>query len=108
MQNDVIEEFEETPKLNSKKCKFISFIIAFALKYTIVIATLITWYLYDYFIALLALTLSFIIIGIIRSKIRNSSIPTKQREFTYTDQEIADWFTKKEFCPDASSLSISL
>jgi len=98
MQENIIEEYEQTPTFSSKRCKIISFIIAFILKYTTILTTIITWYKYDYFIALLVLTLSFVIVGIIRSKIRNSSIPTKQREFTYSDKEIANWYTAKEFC----------
>jgi hypothetical protein len=57
--------------------------------------------MYDYFIAIATLLLSFIIMGIIRSKIRNSVIPMKQREYQYNDQGIADWYTAKEICNDA-------
>ncbi|MFT7005322.1 MAG: hypothetical protein ACJAWW_002696 [Sulfurimonas sp.] len=100
MENDFLEMIEQTPKLNSKKCKLISFLIRIFLQFSMYIIALVVWLMYDYFIAIATLILSFIIIGIIRSKIRNSVIPPKQREFQYTDKGIADWFTAKEFCFD--------
>ena len=61
---------------------------------------LIVWFISDYFIAIATLVLSFIIMGIVRSKIRNSVIPVNQREYQYNDQGIADWYTAKEICND--------
>ena len=98
MQENIIDMLEPTPKLYSKKCKFISLILKLFLQYTIFIVALTTWYFYDYFIAAASLLLTFIIMGIIRSKIRNSVIPLKQIEYPYNDQGIADWFTAREFC----------
>lgn len=98
MQTDFINLIEPTPKLKTKKCKIISFLLRVFLQFTTFITTLIAWYLYDFFIALLILVLSFIIMGIIRSKIRNSVIPPKQREYQYNDQGIADWYTARELC----------
>ncbi len=98
MQNDFIDMIEPTPKIRTKKCKAVSFIIWIFLKYSIYVVTLLTWYLYDYFIAFFALILSFIVVGIIRSKLRNSVIPLKQREYQYSDRGIADWYTAKELC----------
>ena len=98
MQNDYIDLMESTPKLHSKKCKIMAFILKIFLQYTTFIIALISWYLYDYFIAIAILLLTFIIMGIVRSKIRNSVIPLKQREYQYNDKDIADWFIAKEFC----------
>ncbi|RLF03703.1 MAG: hypothetical protein DRJ64_08020 [Thermoprotei archaeon] len=98
MQNDFIEMIEPTPKLNSKKCKLIALLLRVFLQFTTFIVSLLAWYLFDYFIAILTLVLSFIIIGIIRSKLRNAVIPLKQREYQYNDQGIADWYTAKELC----------
>jgi len=98
MQTDFIELMEPTPKLRTQKCKIISLIIRIFLQFTTFIAALITWYIYDYFIAGAILLLSFVIMGIIRSKIRNSVIPEKQREYQYNDQGIADWYTARELC----------
>ena len=100
MQNDFIEMIEPTPKLNSKKCKLISFLLRIFLQYSMYIVSLTAWYIYDYFIAIATLILTFIIMGIVRSKIRNSAIPPKQREYQYNDQGIADWYTAKEICND--------
>ena len=98
MQTDFIELIEPTPILRTKKCKFISFLIRSFLQYTTFIAALLAWYIYDYFIAIAILLLSFIVMGIIRSKIRNAVIPSKQKEYQYNDQGIADWYTARELC----------
>jgi len=98
MQNNFIDMMEPTPKLHSKKCKLISFLLRIFLQFSIYIVGLITWYFFDYFIAIGTLLLSFIIMGIIRSKLRNSVIPVKQREYQYNDQGIADWYTAKMLC----------
>ena len=98
MQNDFIDLIEPTPTLHSKRCKAIAFILKIFLQFTTFIVGLITWYLSDYFLAIATLLLSFIIMGIIRSKLRNSVIPPSQREYQYNDQGIADWYTAKELC----------
>jgi len=98
MENDYIDLIEPTPKLHSKKCKFISFVLRVFLQFSTFLSSLIAWYVYDYFIAMLTLVLSFIIMGIIRSKLRNAVIPLNQREYQYNDKGIADWYTAKELC----------
>lgn len=98
MSNDFIEMIEPTPKLHSKKCKAVSFVLWMFLQFSTYAVTLSVWYIYDYFMAFFALILSFIIIGIIRSKLRNSVIPIKQREYHYNDKGIADWYTARELC----------
>ncbi|MCD4668482.1 MAG: hypothetical protein K8R44_07875 [Sulfurimonas sp.] len=100
MQNDYIDLIESTPELHSKKCKIMAFILKIFLQYTTFITALISWYFYDYFIAIAILLLTFIIMGIVRSKIRNSVIPLKQREYQYNDKDIADWFIAKELYCD--------
>lgn len=100
MPNDIIDLIEPTPKLHSRKCRVIAYLLRLFLQFTTFITALTAWYLYDYFIALLTLVLTFIIMGIIRSKLRNSVIPPKQREYQYNDQGIADWYTAKEICND--------
>ena len=96
MQDDYIDIIEVAPEIKSKKCKAIAFAIKLFLKYSIFVITLITWYLYDYFIAIATLLVTFIIMGIIRSKVANSVIPPHQREHYYSDKELANWFTTKE------------
>lgn len=98
MKNDTIDMIEPTPKLYTKKCRILSYIVWLFLKFTTYIATLITWYIYDYFIAFFVLVLSFIVMGIIRSKLRNIAIPQKQQEYSYTDKAIADWYCAREIC----------
>ena len=98
MQADYIELIEPTPKLKAKRCRLIALTIRVFLQFTTFLITLISWYLYDYFIAISLAILSFIIMGIVRSKLRNSVIPPSQREYQYNDQGIADWYTAKEFC----------
>jgi hypothetical protein len=98
MQTEYIDLIESTPKLHSKKCILISYLLRLFLQFNTFVISLFAWYYYDYFIALLTLVLSFIIMGIIRSKLRNSVIPSSQREYQYNDQDIANWYTAKELC----------
>jgi uncharacterized membrane protein YhaH (DUF805 family) len=98
MQNDYIEMIESTPKLKSKRCRAVSFSIWVVLRFGIYVTTALSWYIYDYFIAFFILILSYIVMGIIRSKLRNTAIPSKQLEYTYSDKEIADWYTSREIC----------
>jgi len=103
MENNFIEMHESTPLLTSKKCKFISLSISSLLQYGAYLSSAFFWYKYDYFIAFFALLLSILVIGIIRAKIRNIAIPLKQQEYSYTDKDIADWYTAKEICNDLPS-----
>lgn len=96
--NQIIEQFESTPRLSLKKCRVIALVLKLFLQYATIFISALVWYLYDFFIALLALVLTFIIMGIIRSKLRNSSIPFTQREFQYDDTAIATWYTAKALC----------
>ncbi|TKI69560.1 hypothetical protein FCU45_05755 [Sulfurimonas crateris] len=103
MQEEFIEQIEPTPTLHSKKCRFTALALRLFVQYTTIFSALASWYLYDYFIALLALVLAFIIMGIIRSKIRNTAIPFSQREYQYSDREIAEWYTAKMLCYEESA-----
>ena len=98
MQNDFIELMEQTPTLHTTKCKLISLTLQMFLQYTTFLTALVAWYFYDYFIAIATLVLTFIVMGIIRSKIRNAVIPFSQKEFQYNDKGIAAWYTAKELC----------
>ena len=98
MQNDFINQIEPTPKFNTTKCKIISLMLRLFLQFSVYIIGLTTWYLYDYFIGIGIFLLSFVIMGIIRAKLRNSVIPSTQQEYNYTDKGIADWYTSRELC----------
>lgn len=98
MEDNFLELIEPTPKIEDKKCKIYVFIITFFLKFSTIIAALIAWYLYDYFIAGATLLITFLLVGIVRSKLRNEVIPANQREFAYTDKAIAIWYVAKRIC----------
>jgi len=103
MQTDYIDLIEQTPTIHTKRCKIIAFTVRIFLQFTTFVVGLIVWYLYDYFIAIASLLLSYIIMGIIRSKIRNSVIPPNQLEYQYNDKAIAEWFVAKELCYEDDS-----
>ncbi len=98
MEMNFIDMIEPTPTLLTKKCKAIALAIRIFLQFSIYPITAVVWYLNGWFIALLTLLLGFVVIGIIRSKLRNDSIPVQQREYNYNDQGIAAWYTAKHFC----------
>ncbi|MBT5935517.1 hypothetical protein [Sulfurimonas sp.] len=98
MNDDYINSIEKTPTLSTKKCKIISFLLKLFLQFTTYIVGLVTLYIYDYFIAIASMLLSYIIVGIIRAKLRNSVIPKSQQEYKYNDKDIADWYTARELC----------
>ena len=107
MQNDYIDLIEPTPVLHTKKCQFIALFIKLCLQFIPLVTALITWYLYDYFIAGATLLIMFVIVGIIRAKMRNSVIPLSQREYHYNDEGIANWFTAKEICSQSDDINIT-
>ena len=98
MQKDFIDMIEPTPKIHSNKCKLVALLLRIFLQFTTPMIGLVIWYMYDYFIGIASLLLSFIVMGIIRSKLRNSVIPPNQREYQYNDKGIADWYTSRELC----------
>ena len=98
MQTDFINQIEATPKLRTRKCKLVSLSLRIFLQFTSYIVGLVSWYYYDYFIAIALFLLSFIIMGIVRSKMMHSVIPSSQHEYNYTTQGIADWYTARELC----------
>ena len=95
---NTLEMIKPTPTFRSTKCKFTVRVIALLLQFTTPAVALLSWYLYDIYIAFFTMILSFISIGIIRSILRNNSIPKLQQEYTYSDMAIASWFAQKEIC----------
>ena len=100
MQTDYIDLIEPTPTLHSKKCKIIAYIINLFLQFATVTSAVVAFFLYDYFVAIATLLVIFIVMGIVRSKLRNDVIPVTQREHQYSDKEIAIWYTARELCND--------
>lgn len=95
---DFVDQIEPTPKLQTKKCKLVAFSIRILLQFTTIVTALLLWYMYDYFVAIAGALLSFVVVGILRAKLRNSVIPPSQREYQYNDQGIADWYSAREIC----------
>jgi hypothetical protein len=99
MKNDeIIEQHVPTPTLKKLTCKLFAKTIEYFLHYSAFVVSLYIWYMYDYFIAGSSFILFYIVIGIVRSKLRNSSIPFSQREYTYNDKEVSIWYTTKYLC----------
>ena len=94
-----MEIFTQTPTLPNRGCKLLSFALANALHYGIYLITAAVWFIYNWYYALSAFLLAYIIMGILRSKLLHSSIPMVQQEFTYTDKDIAAWYLHKYVCP---------
>jgi hypothetical protein len=98
MQNDFIPLIETTPTLYSKKCKIFAWLLMAALKSANFLFSLIIWYRFDYFFAIASFLIGFIVMGIVRSKLRNSAIPLAQQEYHYSDEAISKWFMARRVC----------
>ncbi|MEA3372744.1 MAG: hypothetical protein U9Q62_03530 [Campylobacterota bacterium] len=100
MNDDFIPMIEPTPEPRQKKCKLLVFLIGSGLSYGTFIIALIVWFYYDFFYAFGALLISYLIMGIIRSKLRNSVIPPSQQEYSYSDNAIAAWYVSRRLLCD--------
>lgn len=89
---------EPVPQLHSSTCKTIAFVIGWSLTLFPYMLAILFFFLYDFFIALTALGITYLATGIIRSKLRILSIPPMQLEFNYDDMQIARWYTAKHLC----------
>ncbi len=95
INDEIIELIEPTPELKKKECKTFALLITIGLTYGSFIVAAIIWSMYDLFFAVGALLISYLIIGIIRSKLRNSAIPLTQQEYQYSDKAIATWYVAR-------------
>lgn len=91
MQTD-IPTIEPTPEPQKPMCRILAKALGYFLSYGTYLFAAAAWYFYDLFHAAAALLLAFVVIGIVRAKIRNSVIPIQQQEYQYTDQAIGKWF----------------
>lgn len=91
---------EPTPEPSKAACRFAATALGFFLSYGTYGIALIVWFLYDWFYAIAALLLAFVVLGIVRAKIRNISIPPQQQEYQYTDRAIAKWFIVRRMLCD--------
>lgn len=89
---------DPTPTLPTRQCRLLARIIGYSLSYGNYCIGALIWWSYDWFMALGALLLGFILFGIIRSKLRNDSIPLAQRETPYSDYAIATWYLSRHHC----------
>jgi hypothetical protein len=103
MQDDFIPFIQPTPEPQQTHCKVLVRLIAYTLSYGAFILPLIVWSMTDIVYALGTLIVSYLVIGIIRSKLRNSSIPLEQQEYNYTDHAIAAWFVSRNLLCDYTS-----
>ena len=88
---ETLELFEPVPVLNNNKEKLLVFLISLSLSYGYIIIALFVWWDTSWYIALSALLLSYIVTGIISSKILHQYVPQRQHEFTYSSKELASW-----------------
>jgi hypothetical protein len=96
-----IPTIEPTPEPATALCRIAARLLGGFFSYGTYLIALLTWYLYDWFYAIAALLAGFVVLGILRAKIRNISIPLNQQEYTYTDQAIAKWFIVRRLLCDA-------
>jgi len=99
MNDTTIEMIEPTPKLESRHCRIYAWLLTLLLRSATPFSGLLFWYWYDYFYGAVALLVAYMVMGIIRSKLRNSVIPLSQQEYSYSDQAIASWYVAKRLCP---------
>jgi len=95
-----IPMIEPTPEPSKAFCRAAARLLGWSLAYGIYLLAALAWYLYDWFHAAAALLLGFVVIGIVRAKLRNVSIPPTQQELPYSDQAIAKWFVVRRMLCD--------
>lgn len=98
MQETIIPQIEPTPNFKSRKCRLLTKTMTLALTYGPFALAAVVWYLYDTFFAVAALLIGYLVIGILRSKMRNTSIPKAQQEYHYTDNAIVSWYLSRTLC----------
>ena len=94
-----MEIYTQTPEPPNIQCKLLKLFLSTFLSYGAFIIALSVWWFYNWYYALSALLLSFILMGILRSKLLHSSIPKVQQEFTYSDSDIIGWYLHMNICP---------
>jgi len=99
MQTD-LPFIEPTPEPVKPLCRFAAKALGGLLSYGTYLLAAGAWYLYDWFYAVAALLLGFVVFGIVRAKLRNAAIPPGQQEYQYTDQAIAKWFVVRRLLCD--------
>lgn len=88
---ETIELFKPVPKMRNKKERIIQGLLAFVLSFGFLLISLLFWWQTNWYVALFSLPFSYLVIGIISSKLVHLSVPFKQREFHYSSMQIAAW-----------------
>lgn len=89
---------DPTPQLPTRLCRFMARLLGYCLSYgNYIIAPILGW-MYGWFYGISLFLLGFILFGILRSKLRNDSIPQAQQEFPYDDYAIATWYLDRHHC----------
>ena len=91
--------YTQTPEPPNQQCKLLKLLLSMLLSYGAFIIGISVWWFYNWYYAFSAFLLSFILIGILRSKLLHSSIPKVQQEFTYADKDIIGWYLHMSICP---------
>jgi hypothetical protein len=89
---------ETTPSLPTRYCRFLAHVLGWGLSYGNYMVAGIVWWQSDWFIAIGALLLGFVVFGIVRSKLHNDAIPPAQREYSYSDYAIVTWYLSRYHC----------
>lgn len=97
-QEHPIFYIDPTPSLPTRGCRMSAKVLGWTLSYGNYLIALGVWWIFDWFIAIGVLLLGMIVFGIIRSKLRNDSIPPAQRELSYSDYAIATWYLSRHHC----------
>jgi hypothetical protein len=92
MQTTYIDLPEPMPEPQKRWCRWLASMISLGLRFGAWIIAGIIWYVADAFYALAGLGIGYLAISIVRSKLRLISIPSKQLEYSYTDEAIAKWY----------------
>lgn len=86
------------PTLPTRRCRLAARVLGWVLSYGNYLIAMAVGWSSDWFFALGSLLLGFIVFGILRSKLRNESIPPAQRELSYNDYAIATWYLSRNHC----------
>ncbi len=99
-EKEIVEFIQPTPKPKSKKCAFLINIVAFLLRFSALLVMIGVFFLFNwnFMYAITSFFLSYIVVGIIRAKMRQLAIPPQQLELNYNDKAIAAWYLLKFYC----------
>ena len=89
--SETLELFEPVPTLRNTKEKTLAGSLTLLLSFGYIIIALLVWIETSWYLALSTLLLGYLVMGIISSKIVHFYVPVRQREFNYSNKELAVW-----------------